>query len=541
MVTTGTFGGRVGALVLAALIALFGAVATGAAIIHVPVDQPTIQSGVDAASYGDTVMVACGTYYEHDLAMKSGVTLRSTTGEPECVTIDAQQQGRVIYCYGVDAAAAIQGLTLTRGKLISTSAVRDGGGMYCRDSGLSVSACVFTGNTGRYGGGMFCRDSAVTVSRCVFTGNEATWGSGAACKYGGPPSFVECSFSSNSAGGGRAAGAYCSMETAARFIKCVFEDNVGHGLEADGYAAPLIEECRFSRNESALGGGAYLYMSSATLTRCTFVGNRCSLYGAGVMVENGSNHIASPVATISDCLFEGNVTDYCGGGLAVECACPVITNCTFIENMAEYGGGAYASVDSGPSISNCEFIGNTAGYFAGGLGFYHARQLGSTVSGCLFRANTSGNSGAIRSYDSSVLIHGCTVVEDDGLAGAAIAADGGSVLHVTNTIIAFSRTGPSASCDGTSSITLACSDAYGNGGGDWTGCIATQLGLSGNICADPLFCGEDMPTSPFSLGEMSPCAPAANPVCGLIGAYDVACGWASSRPSSWGAIKALFR
>ena len=32
----------------------------GAAVIHVPADQPTIQQGIDAASNGDTVAVAAG-------------------------------------------------------------------------------------------------------------------------------------------------------------------------------------------------------------------------------------------------------------------------------------------------------------------------------------------------------------------------------------------------------------------------------------------------------------------------------------------------
>ena len=30
-------------------------------------------------------------------------------------------------------------------------------------------------------------------------------------------------------------------------------------------------------------------------------------------------------------------------------------------------------------------------------------------------------------------------------------------------------------------------DVYGNEGGDWTDCIADQLGQDGNISADPLF------------------------------------------------------
>ena len=52
-------------------------------------DAPTIRAGVDSAAVGDTLEIACGTYYEHHIVVKSGLVLRSETGQPECVTIDA--------------------------------------------------------------------------------------------------------------------------------------------------------------------------------------------------------------------------------------------------------------------------------------------------------------------------------------------------------------------------------------------------------------------------------------------------------------------
>jgi len=62
--------------------------------IHVPGDIPTIQAGLQAAVAGDTVLVAAGTYYEHDLTMNpSGIILRGETGLPEDVIIDAQGLG----------------------------------------------------------------------------------------------------------------------------------------------------------------------------------------------------------------------------------------------------------------------------------------------------------------------------------------------------------------------------------------------------------------------------------------------------------------
>ena len=89
----------------------------GAATIHVPADQPTIQAGITAAVAGDTVLVACGTYYESNIVMASGITLRSQWGFPYCVTIDAQNQSRVINCSYVDNTARIEGFTIKDDKL----------------------------------------------------------------------------------------------------------------------------------------------------------------------------------------------------------------------------------------------------------------------------------------------------------------------------------------------------------------------------------------------------------------------------------------
>jgi hypothetical protein len=48
-----------------ALFALWGISTAFAATIHVPADQPTIQAGINAATNGDTVLVAPGTYTEN--------------------------------------------------------------------------------------------------------------------------------------------------------------------------------------------------------------------------------------------------------------------------------------------------------------------------------------------------------------------------------------------------------------------------------------------------------------------------------------------
>lgn len=117
-----------------------------------------------------------------------------------------------------------------------------------------------------------------------------------------------------------------------------------------------------------------------------------------------------------------------------------------------------------------------------------------------------------------------------------------SLLSVDNTTVAFSTLGRALdSYGGASAGPLACCDFYGNAGGDWVGCVASQYGVNGNISEDPLFC--DPGNQDFTLHADSPCAPftSPNPECDLIGAWPVGCGPTPTAETTWGAIKALYR
>ena len=123
------------AFLTGAFLALSSPLAYGTTI-DVPNDEPTIQAGIYAASSGDTVLVACGTYYEANVWLKGGVVLRSETGEPGCVTVDARELDGLFMCYHIEDAA-IEGLTITRG------IIEGGGGLRCYGSSVTIRSCIF--------------------------------------------------------------------------------------------------------------------------------------------------------------------------------------------------------------------------------------------------------------------------------------------------------------------------------------------------------------------------------------------------------------
>jgi len=206
---------------------------------HVPSDAPTIQAGIDSAAVGDTVVVACGTYYEHDISWtKSGIYLRSETSEPDCVTVDAQSLGRVFYCNtGMASTAHIEGFTITGG--VATGSY--GGGMYWdhSDPWSFVTSCNFVDNHASWGGGIAVRTCSPKLSNCIFSGNTADYGGGMFVSGGSPPTEF-CTFSGNSA----------SVD--------------GGGIYLQSGSNPDVRNCTFWRNSAGTGQGGAVRVTSCS-------------------------------------------------------------------------------------------------------------------------------------------------------------------------------------------------------------------------------------------------------------------------------------
>lgn len=142
-------------------------------------------------------------------------------------------------------------------------------------------------------------------------------------------------------------------------------------------------------------------------------------------------------------------------------------------------------------------------------------------------------------YAYGVTMARCSFARNGAVFGGALYFLDGYGDRINHTIIADGISGGAVGC-GDGAPLLKCCDIFGNAGGDWTGCIADQYGMSGNICEDPLFC--DPAIDDFNLSCESPCAAENNPECGQIGAWPVGCGGPSPViTTTWGHVKSLFR
>jgi hypothetical protein len=303
---------RVAALLTVATVAASVAHPALATTIRVPQDQPTIAEGLAAASHGDTVRVAAGTYYESGLLMKPGVRLRSETGEPNCVTIDAEQLDTVIECFDVDGVARIEGFTLRNG-LATAGNWPNGsaGGILCVDSSPTISKCVFENCNGRTaGGGVYSNGGSPWLVECTFLGNTARYGGGVAW-HEGAPWVVSCAFHGNTA-----------WYTSGGALVC-----------SSTHEGAYISDCVFTHNAAALRGGAIgCSLCSATFVRCTLVANSAPT-GAGASFWSAEGHLVELTLVDNEpssgsglscveggtCYLRRSIIAFTQGGPAVEC------------------------------------------------------------------------------------------------------------------------------------------------------------------------------------------------------------------------------
>jgi len=182
-------------------------------------------------------------------------------------------------------------------------------------------------------------------------------------------------------------------------------------------------------------------------------------------------------------------------------------------------GGAALSAHGTHVVRDCRFEGNHA---TGRGGAWHAED-GSVVlfAGCVFSGNTADqHGGAVSATGSAVIdLQRSTLVRNGAPEGGGLYLDVEASLDATRSVVAWNHDGGAIVHDYAGSLDIACSNLYGNRGGDWTGGFGAP-GSDGNLCADPRL--DDPMATPAAVGLTlsSPCR-LSNNGCGTMGAGEL--------------------
>jgi parallel beta-helix repeat protein/predicted outer membrane repeat protein len=311
---------------------VLGSTTAFGATIRVPADYPTIQTGIDAASSADTVLVADGTYMgtgnkDLDFGGKA-IAVRSENGPDNCI-IDCENDGRGFYFnHNETALSVVEGFTITNGH----DDDKGGGGMYMQNASPVIIDCIFSGNSASYGGAIRCTSSSPTIANCTISGNQASYGGGIGCWSQSSPTITNCTISDNTATEAWGGGIILSASSP-DITDCIIRDNTAvqsGGIECTDGSSPTISACTIKGNQAQFGGGIRCYRGAApTITNCIITGNTASGIGGGIVCQ-----------------------DY---------AKPFFVNCTIADNEAgSYGGGIVChGYPSWPTLTNCILWGDT--------------------------------------------------------------------------------------------------------------------------------------------------------------------------------------
>jgi enterochelin esterase family protein len=358
-----------------------------ARIIHVPAEYPFIQTAINAAVNGDTVLVADSTYYENINFRGKAIVVAShflTTGDSAHILkniIDGSQPSNpdsgstVYFISGEDTNSVLSGFTITGGSgtllqpPLMYSLERGGGGIFCFFAGPRISDNLISGNQIAnvelaLGAGVMCLSES-NIYYPVVEGNiiRANTADGDSIAIGGGLALVANAAILNNE----------IIENAATSR----EVSAGSGIivtDPGGSVGPLsIHNNTISHNQSTSEGTAYaavhLEHSNISVVNNTVSFNTVSAvddcWGAGMFLgfsDGGSiaaeNTVSNNVSLSGESRGGGLVTFFTfslrvqsnlikhnsatyGGGLASWYSSPVVQGNVVAKNAAQSGGGLW--------------------------------------------------------------------------------------------------------------------------------------------------------------------------------------------------------
>ena len=499
------------------LLALFSSSPVFAATLNVGSSQAytAIQDAIDAASSGDTINVAAGTYME--CIDFSGKTLEIVGAGSTTTEIDgwAMCGNAVTVDSGEGSGTTLEGFSISnpynRGVYVEDSSLElhdvviygcgqttlsAGGGLHVHGGWVGVYDSTVYYNVAKYGGNVYVSGGGdVEIQDSTVSYGQAYYGAGVFVDYdstdGGSwlsldGNNVESNFAYYNGGG-----LYGDERSTISTTGNTWEKNGGYYTDGSAiyvttYSTLTVEGDTFDTNwadyyaQGYHGGAIYACnYSDVTSTDNTFTGNT-AYYGGAVAAyfytefsEEGS-------------LYEDNTGEGDGGALYVNQAYSEVTveNAIFDDNRSNsgYGGAIFAYYYSDLTVDDSEFSDNQSSDYGGAITQIYYGDL--DVDESVFEDNTSGRGGGIFfdpvdtcTYDASLTDSTFEGNVVDGHGGGAYLKNGNAVELLDNTFEDNESTdnGKSggglylhSSCELEARRNWFCTNTADNGGGAWS-------------------------------------------------------------------------
>jgi hypothetical protein len=414
---------------------------TGGALAAVigPIDcvtpGQTLQEAINAASNGDTIIIADASTCAGNFDVNRPLTIRAATA----------------------AGATLDGLGVNAGPVVS---VTTGAAVTLQD--LTITGGINAAPNSGYGGGVFVGGAAVTIVDSTITGNSADSGAGI---YSGGTLVVD---------GGAITGNTSIINGGGVFSNLTATLS---GVSIGTAAQP---------NTAGDGGGVYNQSpGNMTIDSATVIDSNTATAvtgGGGGIWNDGTLALTNAVVNLNVATDAGGGIDNISGGTLT------ITNSEITRNSAKVAGGVLNNGTGGStaSFTNSLVSLNAAtgvGPVAGGGGIYSNFGAVLTVTDTEVSDNTSAAEGAagIRNDVASATLDGATVTGNDAVGNGGGIRTSGTMVITDSTIDNNTATtsGAGIALDGSASTltvvgsTLDMNDAGTEGGGLAIGLEAT--------------------------------------------------------------------
>ncbi|MFC1887977.1 T9SS type A sorting domain-containing protein [Candidatus Cloacimonadota bacterium] len=280
--------------------------------ILIPEDHSTIQSGINAATNGDTVLVAAGIYnenisfkgkeilltsyfmLEHDLQQVNETIINGSS------YADPDSASTVTFCSNETGYSILQGFTITGGNgttwidpQIPNYTWHSGGGVFIYYASPSIKNNIITSNTvdnngsydGASGGGLLCFRGNPLICNNTFSSNQADYGAGLVVDYSGAliaNNLITYNSGGEQYGGG---GIYC--------------------IGTDTEPILIFNNVVYGNYSMTTGGAIQLWTSNVTAKNNILWGNS---QNSGGSINGNSINISYSVIE-DNFTGEGNITD----------------------------------------------------------------------------------------------------------------------------------------------------------------------------------------------------------------------------------------